>query len=771
MLAAYAVGLLALSAPALVQYSILAAVAALTAGWIFWKSHDLSDSVFGALQANAVLALFLTDYHLDATAATGLICLAAATFGVSSPWMLALSSTAVAGWLIRPPLSAEAPHAAILWLGPGITLAALGVHWVIAVKWQRLDLERRQLTEEVSRLQAELEDTHQARLLRASEATRVLEKRGETEGLWDWDLRQDRMAFSPRWAKMLGYAHEEIGDSPESWFNLIHPHDLGRTLDRLTDHLEGREPTFEAEHRIRSRDGGYCWVLNRGQALFGEGGKPERILGSQMHLGRLKSFESKLLHDATHDKLTGLPNRHYLLARLREEISRCHRNPNYGFAVMFMDLDGFKDINDSLGHIAGDRMLSLVGRRLSDAKRPEDTVARMGGDEFVVIVRNVLDEAEALVHAGRIQEVLGQPFQVGEQELVTGTSIGIALSASNLHRAEDLLRNADIAMYHAKSTHKGQIQLFDEEMHVRTRRLWSLQNDLRGAIERDELKLLYQPFISLDNNRICGAEALIRWERSDGELVSPSEFIPLAEEQGLIGAIGEWALRRACEQNKAWQDEGLRPIKISVNLSTKQLSNHEFASTVRRTLTESGLDPRWLQLELTESALMGSLDATPASLYSLFCMDIQLAIDDFGTGYSSLGYLRRLKFDTLKIDKSFVEDIASDRRAAALARSIISMAHSLRMTSLAEGVETPEQLELLRAYGCGTIQGYLASRPLTAEALAALLRDDVNLLADYEASERPSKRGSSATNEQDLVRRFADLEREAFEEGARQPML
>jgi diguanylate cyclase (GGDEF)-like protein/PAS domain S-box-containing protein len=681
-----------------------------------------------ALLANSLLALYFNGAVFHSSIALGVSCVVAAILLSSFSWMAAVGGLSLAAWLLVVFANRGAYDSVAAWLCPGL----VGVSAMVFLS--RMAAERvagqlvRKLTKRVRQLEAQLESEVQVRVQKSQEATRVLEKRGETEGLWDWDLNSDRMTFSPRWARMLGYSAAEIGESPESWFNLIHPHDLGRTLDRMTAHLEGREPNFECEHRIQVRDGGYCWVLSRGQALLGEGGKPERVLGSQIHLGRLKSFESKLLHDATHDKLTGLPNRHYLLARLREDFSRAGRNDRYGFAVVFLDLDGFKGVNDSLGHLAGDRLLSMVGKRLAETKRTEDTVARLGGDEFVMILRNLRDEGEALTLAAKTQEALSAPFRLADQDLVTGSSIGVAMYASEITRTEDLLRNADIAMYHAKSSRKGAIQVFDAEMHVRTRRLWNLQTDLRGAIDRGELRLLYQPFIEVESGRICGAEALIRWRRSDGEMVSPAEFIPLAEEQGLIGAIGEWALHTACLQNKEWQAAGLRPVKISVNLSTKQLSNHEFAATVRRVIEETQLEPKWLQLELTETALMGSLDATPASLYSLFCMDIQLAIDDFGTGYSSLGYLRKLQFDTLKIDKSFVEDIATDRRAAALARSIISMAHSLRMSSLAEGVETLEQLELLRAYGCNVVQGYLASRPIPPQEFATLLQGDVRLL-------------------------------------------
>lgn len=579
--------------------------------------------------------------------------------------------------------------------------------------------------DELSVREADLKRKHE----KEREAACDLEVRAETEAFWSWDLVEDKVWFSSRWREMLGYSDEDLGDEPSKWFNIVHPHDLGRLLDSLKTHIEGNdEESFEVEHRVRQKDGSYCWVLSRGRAVRDDTGKAQRILGLQVNLRRLKLFESQLLHDATHDRLTGLPNRQYLLTRLREDAERAERSEDYKFAVVFLDLDGFKDVNDSLGHMAGDRLLGAVGRRLAESTGPEDTVARLGGDEFVILLRNVYDENDALQRSSKIQEVLLKPFMVGPQEVATRASVGVALSSISVNQPEDLLRNADLAMYHVKTSEKGQVQVFDSEMHVKTTRLWSLQNDLRRAVDRNELELYYQPQIDAKTGRICGTEALIRWHRGGDEMVSPGEFIPLAEEQGLIWEIGEWALWEACRQSVKWQQQGLRPLRVSVNLSARQLSNDDFADLIRRVLKETGLDPKWLQVELTETALMGTLDATPASLYSLFCLGIQTAIDDFGTGYSSLDYLRRLHFDELKIDRSFISDIASDSRASALAQSIIDMAHRLQLRVVAEGVETLPQLKILLDSGCDEIQGYLASRPVPAAEMTLLLRDDVRLL-------------------------------------------
>jgi diguanylate cyclase (GGDEF)-like protein len=661
-----------------------------------------------------------------------------ASFGVGATLVVSgclLLSARLLMILLASGLVAVAPAAVVadsfeplLWVASMACLGLFAYTSRVTVA-ERLYTERKRQVarerDELSAREVELQRKHE----KEREAACDLEVRAETEAFWSWDLVEDKVWFSSRWREMLGYDGQDLGEEPSKWFNIVHPHDLGRLLDSLKAHIEGQdEESFEVEHRIRQKDNTYCWVLSRGRAVRDDKGRAQRILGLQVNLRRLKLFESQLLHDATHDRLTGLPNRQYLLTRLREDAERAARSNDYKFAVVFLDLDGFKDVNDSLGHMAGDRLLAAVGRRLAESTGPDDTVARLGGDEFVVLLRNVFDDQDAFQRASKIQSALTQSFMIGPQEVVTRASVGIALSSIAVNQPEDLLRNADLAMYHVKTVQKGQVQIFDSEMHVKTTRLWSLQNDLRRAVDKNELELYYQPQVSAKTGKICGTEALIRWRRGGEEIVSPGEFIPLAEEQGLIWEIGEWVLWEACRQTVEWQRQGLRPLKTAVNLSARQLSNDEFADLIRRVLKQTGLDPKWLQVELTETALMGSLDATPANLYSLFCLGIQTAIDDFGTGYSSLDYLRRLHFDTLKIDRSFITDVSSDARAGALAQSIIDMAHRLQLRVVAEGVETFPQLNFLKQSGCDEIQGYLASRPVTAAHMTLLLRDDARLL-------------------------------------------
>jgi len=349
-------------------------------------------------------------------------------------------------------------------------------------------------------------------------------------------------------------------------------------------------------------------------------------------------------------------------------------------------------------------------------------VARFGGDEFVILLERIVDTEEALTVGNRMRGALSTPFQIAGREVVSGASIGVALNSTRIESADELLRQADIAMYQAKSNGKGQVRLFSDDMSSYETKLCDLQNDLRRAVARDQLVLHYQPCFEVSSGRILGVEALIRWQRSESELMLPSEFIPLAEETGLIGEIGEWALRSACAQNVAWQRAGVPPIRMAVNLSARQLQQKDFSLTVRRVLEETNLEANWLELELTETALVGTLDQAPQTLERLGALGVRIAIDDFGTGYSSLNYLRQFSFSTLKMDRCFVTDVATDQKAGAVAKGLIALAHNLNLRVTAEGVERSSQLSFLAAHRCDQAQGFLAGVPVRAEQLVGLLQ-------------------------------------------------
>jgi len=432
--------------------------------------------------------------------------------------------------------------------------------------------------------------------------------------------------------------------------------------------------------------------------------------------------QANLYRLAHHDALTGLPNRLLFVDRLSQAMAQANRNERL-VAVMLLDLDRFKAINDTLGHTMGDLLLRNVAERLVSCVREDDTVARLGGDEFTIMLPEIQYIQDAATVAQKILDAFTQPFFLDGHELFIGTSIGIALYPFN----EDLnllLRDADIAMYEVKQQGGNNYQFYTTEMNTASLRRLSLEGALRRALERGEFVLHYQPQFDLVRNEIVGAEALIRWRHPDLGLLGPMEFIPLAEENGLIIPIGEWALRAACAQNRAWQLAGLPSLRMSVNLSVRQFYQKDLVDTVSRILEQTGLDSRYLELEITESCLMQNTQTTMAMLSEFNRMGVRFAIDDFGTGYSSLAYLKRFPIDTLKIDRSFVCDIGSDPDDAAIVKAIVALTRSLEMRVIAEGVETREQMDFLRAHRCDEIQGYLVSRPLPAEDFAALLKPE-----------------------------------------------
>lgn len=434
-------------------------------------------------------------------------------------------------------------------------------------------------------------------------------------------------------------------------------------------------------------------------------------------------IEDQLVHSAFHDKLTGLPNRALFMDRLEHAIERTKRREDYLFAVLFLDLDRFKVVNDSLGHMVGDQLLLAIASRIKACLRSSDTVARLGGDEFTILLEDINDVSDAKRLANRIQEELMLPFNLSGHEVFTTASIGIALSATGYDLPEQLLRDADTALYRAKARGKACYEVFDKAMHACAIALLQLENDLWRAIERQEFRIHYQPIISLKSGKINGFEALVRWQHPDRGLIYPIEFIPMAEETGLIIPIGWWVLREACRQIHLWQEQfpASPPLTISVNISSKQFSQHDLSAQIEQMLQEINLDPRTLKLELTESAIMANAESANVMLSQLRHLGVQLYMDDFGTGYSSLSYLHRFPIDTLKIDRSFVSRRSVDDENSEIVRTIITLAHNLRIHVSAEGVETTEQLDLLRALKCEYAQGYFFSKPLDGEAASALI--------------------------------------------------
>jgi diguanylate cyclase (GGDEF)-like protein len=438
-------------------------------------------------------------------------------------------------------------------------------------------------------------------------------------------------------------------------------------------------------------------------------------------LQQRKRTEDRVNHIAFHDDLTSLPNRLMLNRTLDQAVSR-HRRAGTQLAILFMDVDRFKVINDSLGHEVGDSLLRQVADRLREHSREGDMVARMGGDEFVVLIENHDNLQDLSTCARRLVEQLGAPYALGRRDYHVTLSIGISVFPSDGNDSQALLKAADVAMYRAKASGRNNHLFYSPSMNVHTAERLELESDLRHALERGEFLLHYQPKVDIATGLITGIEALLRWEHPLRGLISPMDFIPIAEETGLIVPIGEWVLATACARNKVWQDQGLGKLSVAVNLSARQFADPMLLPKLTRIIHESGLDPSSLELEITESVVMSHGECAVAALEKLKSIGVLIAIDDFGTGYSSLAYLKRFPIDILKVDRSFIRDIPSDSGDMKITRAIIAMAHSLRLKVVAEGVETQDQLTFLRAQHCDSVQGYFLHRPLPEEEVTRVLK-------------------------------------------------
>lgn len=570
--------------------------------------------------------------------------------------------------------------------------------------------------------------------LRLSEERYALAASAANNGLWDWDLQSDEIYFCDQWKAMIGYQEEDFSRARD-WFNRVHPDDLEHLQMNLAGIIKGAAEHFENEHRMWHKDGTYRWMLSRGVAVRNEKGDVCRIVGTQTDVTNRKETEEELLHEAFHDPLTGLPNRALFTNRLMRAISKGRQLENYRFALLFLDLDRFKLINDSLGHLAGDELLVGIAQRLKECVRSGDTVARLGGDEFTILLEDMKEMNHATIVAERIQETLTHPFNICRQEIFASTSIGIVLGDSRYEGPEDLLRDADTAMYQAKARGKARYELFDVKMHDEAVASLQLETELRQAIQREEFRLHYLPIVSLDNAQIVGLEALARWQHPSRGLLLPAEFISAAEETGLIIPLGEWVLRTGCEQLAGWQSQfpaylqaspstgsghrGTSSLTMSVNFSFKQLMQSNLVEQIPDILWETGLTPKDLKIEIAESAITEQADAFAARLRELHALGVDLQLDDFSTRYFE--YLHHFPITTVKIDPSVIHHIGQPGKQADIIYSIITLAHRLGMKVIAEGVESAQQVGLLRELKCDYAQGYFFSEPLNSQATEALL--------------------------------------------------
>jgi PAS domain S-box-containing protein len=555
------------------------------------------------------------------------------------------------------------------------------------------------------------------------------------------DVSGKRLYNSPAYEKVLGYSAQELAVT--SAYQQIHPDDIPKVMAAAQEtRVTGIGNRLE--YRIRHKDGHWLVLESTANAIRNERGEVEKLVIVNRDITERKRAEEKLKHHAQHDGLTNLPNRTLFQDRLQRAFERAQKNPAYKFAVLFVDIDGFKVFNDTMGHSVGDEILIEIGKRLANCLRFEDTLsrptapgqnsydgdevlARLGGDEFTILIGSIQDPSDAMRVANRIQDALGI-FIVEGREVFISASVGIALSTTPRKRAEELLRDADIAMYRAKTLGKSRCEFFDEEMHTKAVKLLNLENDLRRAVDEQDFRVHYQPIVRLENGSIVGFEALLRWRRSPDCLASPDTFIGVAETAGLIVPLGKWILREACRQAQRWQARYPRDpaLSISVNVSPKQFSHHELVSDIKEVLEDTGIDPRRLHLEITESVAMADPARTNQVLRQLKDLGAGVCLDDFGTGHSSLGRLRRFPVDMLKIDRSFVSHMESDTEARQIARLIIEFAHMVNLRVIAEGVESNAQLEHLRRLGCEFGQGFLFSKPVDPEGVERLLASRPN---------------------------------------------
>jgi PAS domain S-box-containing protein len=571
----------------------------------------------------------------------------------------------------------------------------------------------------------------------------ISENAADMIALVDGDGR--RLYNSPAYLKVLGYSPEDLNAT--SSIEQIHPDDRPRVLKAAEKaRLSGQGERME--YRVRHKNGSWRTLESTASPIRNEKGQTDKLVIVNRDITERKRAEEMLAHNAFHDGLTNLPNRALFLDRLQQALTLSKRHPNYKFAVLLIDVDEFKIINDSLGHAAGDDLLIQIGQRLKESVRRADTVsrprtsdvpdrpanddtlARLGGDEFTILLDDIRDPIEAVRVAERMQAELAIPFVVNQQGIVISASIGIAASTSPHTHAEDLLRDADIAMYRAKRAGKACCEVSDTAMHENAVKRLQLETDLRKALDQGQFRVYYQPIVSLQTGKITGFEALTRWQRPEG-ILAPIAFIAVAEETGLIIPMNRQLLREACQHLRSWQSEfpSDSPLTMSVNITSREFVQPDLVSEIRKSLDQTGVDPGCLQLEIIETIAMGDAEKSGHVLAQLKALGVRLSIDDFGTGYSSLSRLRRIPVDTLKIDRAFISNMDTDPENREIVRAIIVLAHNLGLKVVAEGTEKEEHIDLLKQFNCEMAQGYLFSRPADDQAMLKLLASNCSTRA------------------------------------------
>jgi diguanylate cyclase (GGDEF)-like protein/PAS domain S-box-containing protein len=548
-----------------------------------------------------------------------------------------------------------------------------------------------------------------------------------SDGIWLWDLQSDRIEYSPRWKSMVGYSEAEINHHPVEWLMRVHPTDIKQLKTYLAACSQGKLERFTMEYSLLHRDGQYRLMRCNCIAVTDSDGVVSHLIGAQSDLTQEKQIRARLNYGVNHDFLTQLPNRQLFIEKL-QELSQLEKHPDYSFGVLCLDLDRFKNINHNFGDVIGDRILVEIVRKLESCLRPQDILARLGGDEFGVLLTSFPGEDRPAAIAAQIQQQLSAPIKIAEYSILVSISIGISTPDTNdlpenvTNQLLQSLQNAEIAMYQAKARGQACNKVFESQLHLQHLEKNRSEDDLRRALEQDQFVLYYQPLMQLTDRQLVGFEALIRWEHPILGLVPPGDFIPLAEATGLITPIGWWVLRSACEQMVQWhKNSSAKSIFISVNITGKQFSQPYAGDIIAQILTETGLNPRCLKLEITESEIIENIAFVLPTVERLKSLGVQLSMDDFGTGYSSLSYLHCLPIDTLKIDRSFIQRMDSDRHQLELVKTIIKLAEVFDLDLVAEGIETETQCAELIKLRCKYGQGYLFSHPLSSVIAATLL--------------------------------------------------
>ena len=574
-----------------------------------------------------------------------------------------------------------------------------------------------------SRLQTEQAERHIDALRESEELFRSAFDHAAGTGLVSADGKWIQVNKSL--CDMLGFSEAEL--LLGTFQRISHPEDLNVILDQLGKLHDGTISSLQLEHRFFHKSGQVRYVLLSVATIKDTQNHTSNLIFQMQDISARKQAEKKLVHDAFHDALTGLPNRMFFMDQLKQSVQRVRRPQQPPFAVVFLDFDRFKVINDSLGHLVGDQLLLAIANRLRANVRPGDTVARLGGDEFTILLHSLKSPDDAIDMARRLLNNLSEPFKLPGREVFITASIGITLSTNGYEHAEDVLRDADTAMYQAKSLGRARYEVFDQGMHAKAPDLAEIETDLWRALERNELTLDYQPIVSLKTGKIAGFEALLRWMHPSRGMVSPLEFISVAEETGLIIPIGQWVLNQACRQTREWQKRYPQkpPLQVSVNLSPKQFMQRDLIDQISLALDSGGLSPASLKVEITEGMVMQNVESTMHMLGQLQALGIAISLDDFGTGYSSLSYLHRFPISTLKIDQSFVSSMSNTQESLEIVRTILGLARNLKMEVIAEGVETLEQAVELRSMNCDYGQGYYFSKALNAIHADSFLSSDL----------------------------------------------